>query len=206
MGCTLGRPGNQSCRRLHALRDHRTNGGGKQANDDNGRDAPGDEAMRRVAEEDFIGVDADPLGPQSARDVAAETRCHPLRYHQPDHGRNRDSRCRGPFARPGRYGGEAEAGAQKGHDERHRDRRSRAGENRAPRHGGLRRLRCGSRRFYFDDGHHFTLSEEEGEKNDDRNRNTEQPEQDTASHNSLLVELSAAQRAGDCLVPAVLEL
>ena len=97
-------------------------------------DRPGQQAVRGVAEIDFIGMDAGPLGAQAARHVAAHRRRGQLGERNPQDGRDAD--CRRAVVRPGRDRGKAEARTKNEQHQRQRSGSGGARKNRAPRHAG----------------------------------------------------------------------
>ena len=113
----------------------RGRGRGEHQRADNGRDRPGQESVRGVAERDLVRVKPDPAGAQPAGQVAAGGGGNPLHDHQPDRCGDGEGLRRHARTRPWRHGGQAEAGAQRDQDERRRRGDERAAENRLPGHG-----------------------------------------------------------------------
>ena len=96
------------------------------------RHRPGQEPMRRVAKEDFIGVHGDPARAQPPRQVSAQHRRQQLHDGDPDDGGDAGRGARDALAGPRRHDREAEARAEQEQHERQRRRADGAGDHGAP--------------------------------------------------------------------------
>ena len=152
------------------------------------RQRPCQEAMGGVAEEDFVGVDADPLGAQAAGQVAGETGRDPLHDHQPDRGGDGNGGEAGALVRPRRDHRQAEARAERASATASPPPRRAHPAMIGPQLTAVADDSSGTEVATTETGvcMRCLLVPEEEDEDDDRDRNPEKPEQNSAAHDCLL--------------------
>ncbi|ERE48362.1 hypothetical protein H671_21588 [Cricetulus griseus] len=145
--------------------------------------------MCRIAEMNFVAMHTGPVCTQTPSDITCNAVSDDLCDKQPDNRADSHGGARGPFIAPGRDRHETQAcpAYQQGH--RQGSGNNRAPDDCAPRHSGMRRFRNGLRtqtcirtklRRSHDDSLFKivianTLVPKQGQQNNDRNRDTQEP-------------------------------
>ena len=145
--------------------------------------------MGGVAEIDLVGMDAYPFGAQATGEIAAETGRNPLHDHQPYRGGNGKGGQAHALVRPGRHHRQAETRSEEHQQKRHRRSGERPADDRTPADGRGRRFLRNTGNIGGEDRdwrlHAGLLAPEQQDEDDDRNRNSEKPKQNSTAHSSL---------------------
>src|SRR6185295_3123029 len=129
---------------------------------EDGREGPGEKAVRGVAEVGLVHMDADPFGAQAARDVAAERGRHHGHEDQTDPAGETERRAGRALSGPWTDGHKTEPGDEFGEKQAEGAGRDPTGRDGGPGDGGLAGFVVKGCRFDSGDGDHETFPLEAG--------------------------------------------